>query len=160
MDSEVLREAAEHLHQAALKLLALSREPQRTTASVIPTAATPDARSDVDAWMQETAQRLLAASIALLTPASSLQPGDQMVADLFHAAHCSTCAETLGVFLAQCRTHALAAGGRTLTSVSEALRPFVVTSQRGGAPSPLSASSEDKYCCTWHAGRPHPAEVR
>ena len=149
MDNEVLREAAEHLHQAALKLLALSREQSRTTASVTPSAAT-----------QVSPSAAVAVSTILTTPASSLQPGDQMVADLFHAAHCSTCAAALGVLLAQCRTHALAAGGRTSTSASEALRPFVVTSQRGGAPSPLSASSEDKYCCTWHAGRPHPAEVR
>ena len=104
MDNEVLREAAEHLHQAALKLLALSREQSRTTASVTPSAAT-----------QVSPSAAVAVSTILTTPASSLQPGDQMVADLFHAAHCSTCAESLGVLLAQCRTHALAADGQSLT---------------------------------------------
>lgn len=49
---------------------------------------------------------LAPASIAPPAPASSLQPGEQMVADLFHAAHCSECAAALGVLLAQCRTHA------------------------------------------------------
>ena len=48
--------------------------------------------------------------------ALSLQPGEQMVADLFHAAHCSECAEALGAFLAKCRTHALDVGGIKSTS--------------------------------------------
>lgn len=93
MERELLRcedtalfRAVEHLSRAVTYL---SEQPL-ITAPATPTAPTPDARSDVDAWMQETAQRLLAASIALLIPPSS--PLDPHATGIGPAGPCCGCA--------------------------------------------------------------------
>ena len=154
MDGEVLREAAEHMHQAALKLLALSREQPVITASATPSAATPDAPSVA-----------AAASTTPTTPASS--PSAPRIIPVGLVEHRSGCAQTRftsgGIYKAnrgsaetqlrmECLhcgafawfdlTPAPAAAPISSTSAKPDSRPSAAPSYAGFATSPSSESTE------------------
>jgi hypothetical protein len=120
-----LRDAVRSLLIGTEQLWVLLKDSQPTTVPITNAAPT-EARASVVQEPVLTRQT---------TQPSSLQPGDQMVADLFHAAQCSTCAEALGVLLAQCRTHALVAAGQHSISVKQPSSESAAILPAGSAPS-------------------------